>query len=433
MRLNKGHFKRAILALTAVLIISFSSVSCSLMGAGYYAVHGTPAPTAEPTAVPTPAPTEAPSPEPTPEPTEEPSPEPTAEPTPEPTPIDISLMFTGDLMCLAGQQGYAKKAAQSGEKYNFRDSFEYVKELIESADCAFGNLETVLAPCSPYAAESPFLNGKQNCNAPAEFLNGLAYAGFDVLCCANNHCLDAGIEGMFETMDALDEYGFAYTGIFREEAQERFIIIDVKGVKVGVLAYSEKFNGKEYIVKGCPYMINKVSMDSKGDYTEESVERINRDVAAAKDAGAELIVAYVHWGHMHQNTPPPEPKKNAYVYANAGVDIIAGAHSHAVQPVEWITAEDGRQVFVMYSLGNFISSLTQATAKDTFIAEVHVRREIDGSITFTDEINHPGHVYAALGNKYYVVVPTSNTALASIQRSLKEAEERITAILSSMG
>ena len=158
---------------------------------------------------------------------------------------------------------------------------------------------------------------------------------------------------------------------------------------------------------------------------------MTRDAAAAREAGAELIIAYVHWGHEHINVPPSDVRQQAKMFANAGVDIICGAHSHAVQPVVWLTADDGRQVLCMYSLGNFVSSLPQQTAVDTFIAEIRIRKDVDGSVYVTDEIYHTAHVFYSIDGKKYVIVPTDNTELTSIQSTLASAHERIMKIIMS--
>ena len=39
-----------------------------------------------------------------------------------------------------------------------------------------------------------------------------------------------------------------------------------------------------------------------------------------------------------------------------GTDVILGTHPHVVQDAEWKTSVDGRQTFVAYSLGNFLST-----------------------------------------------------------------------------
>jgi hypothetical protein len=40
---------------------------------------------------------------------------------------------------------------------------------------------------------------------------------------------------------------------------------------------------------------------------------------------------------------------------DAGADAIVGSHPHVLQPIEKVIAKDGREAFVAYSLGNFVS------------------------------------------------------------------------------
>lgn len=354
---------------------------------------------------------------PTPVPTPEPTPEPTATPTPEP--IRAALMFVGDLMCLSSQQYNAQKNASGGAKYDFKPSFKYVKPILERADCAFGNLETTLSHSWPYAtALQRTDNGMPNCNAPKEYLEAVKYAGFDVLALANNHCCDAGLKGILETLDAVDEYGFQSTGVFRSEEDKRYIIIDVKGIRIALMSYAESYNGKNGCVYGKSYMINTFSE-----------EKVKRDVANARAEGVDLVIAYAHWGFEHLNTPPQHVREHAMIYANAGVDIIVGSHPHAIQPVVWLTANDGRKVLCMYSLGNFVSSMSRDTAKDTFIAEIRIEKAYGESAVVTEEIYHPCRVISDLNGVYFVIVPTDNTSLTNIRNALAAADDRIRKII----
>ncbi|MBQ7982645.1 MAG: CapA family protein, partial [Clostridia bacterium] len=42
-----------------------------------------------------------------------------------------------------------------------------------------------------------------------------------------------------------------------------------------------------------------------------------------------------------------------------GADLILGHHSHTLQPIEYVTASDGRQVLCTYSLGNLLSGMAR--------------------------------------------------------------------------
>lgn len=409
--LRRHIMKKKLLRFAALMIalaFVFAGTACRGGDVVVDIGHDTPAPTAKPTTAPT----------------AEPTPEPTSEPTPEPTPAPVhaTLMFVGDLMCLSSQQRGAKQQA-GGSGYDFSPSFAYVREVFNNADCVIGNLETSLSHSWPYATEQRNIGGMPNCNGPKQYLGALKFAGFDALVLANNHCCDAGVQGIIETTQAVEEYGFPYTGLFREKDAQRFVILDVKGIKVGLLSYAEFYNSKDKAVReaGCEYMINTYSK-----------ERIAEDIAAARAAGAELIVAYNHWGAEHTHQPTPKVVTHAQEMADAGVDIIIGSHSHAVQPVVWLTAADGRQVLCAYSMGNFVSSMGRSTANDTFIAEIGIVRE-GGSVRVESEKYHPCRVFPQLKGYWYVVVPTNVTIVESIIPQLKAAEERITAIVNPEG
>lgn len=409
--LRRQIMKKKLLRFAALMIalaFVFAGTACRGGDVVVDIGHDTPAPTTKPTTLPT----------------AEPTPEPTVEPTPAPTPAPVhaTLMFVGDLMCLSSQQRGAKQQA-GGSGYDFSPSFAYVREVFNNADCVIGNLETSLSHSWPYATEQRNIGGMPNCNGPKQYLGALKFAGFDALVLANNHCCDAGVQGIIETTQAVEEYGFPYTGLFREKDAQRFVILDVKGIKVGLLSYAEFYNSKDKAVReaGCEYMINTYSK-----------ERIAEDIAAARAAGAELIVAYNHWGAEHTHQPTPKVVTHAQEMADAGVDIIIGSHSHAVQPVVWLTAADGRQVLCAYSMGNFVSSMGRSTANDTFIAEIGIVRE-GGSVRVESEKYHPCRVFPQLEGYWYVVVPTNVTLVESIIPQLKAAEERITAIVNPEG
>lgn len=345
-------------------------------------------------------------------------PTPTQEPTPEPVPAYARLMLVGDLMCLSAQQNFA--LSKGNGSYDFSSSFRYVKPIFDLADCVIGNLETTLSASWPYATEQRNIDGMPNCNGPAEYLAAVKYAGFDVLMLANNHCCDAGSTGILETLEAIDSYGFSHTGLFAEEDEARYIILDVNGIKVAFLSYAEFYNSKEHsvIADGNQHMINT--------YSEEV---IRRDVAAARAAGAEFVIAYNHWGKEHVHEPTAKVLLHTQQMADAGVDLIAGSHPHALQPIVWLDAADGRKVLCMYSLGNFVSSMGKSTANDTIIADITLERDIYGNVSVYAQEYHPCRVFSRLEDGGYVVVPTSETSIPDIISVLEAAEERILAII----
>jgi len=72
---------------------------------------------------------------------------------------------------------------------NSKRPFENVKEVLQSNDILFGNLETVLSNRGVKAEKAALLY------SPPEKVDYLKDAGFDILNIANNHIMDLGEEG----------------------------------------------------------------------------------------------------------------------------------------------------------------------------------------------------------------------------------------------
>ncbi|HEV3415487.1 MAG TPA: CapA family protein, partial [Pirellulales bacterium] len=62
-----------------------------------------------------------------------------------------------------------------------------------------------------------------------------------------------------------------------------------------------------------------------------------------------------HWGIEYEHKPEPRQVAWAKDMIEAGATAVIGQHPHVMQPIEKVTASDGREVPVAYSLGNFVS------------------------------------------------------------------------------
>ncbi len=334
-----------------------------------------------------------------------------------------TLMFTGDLLSLYAQQSVAKTA----DSYNFNDSFKYVKDIFAKADYVMGNLETAISYSAPYTqatvrpSVNPDIPAEEQppqprilpvLNAPSTYLDALRYAGFDGVATVNNHCADAGVTGVSQTIDILDEYQIAYTGTNKQEGDSPIILAKINNINVAFLAYSEFFNGKDgaFSAEQRKYMLHK--------YSKEKVEA---HVAYAKDLGAEFIVAYTHWGNENEVHANSTQKAHAQELADAGVNFIAGSHSHCLQESEYITASDGRQVLVLYSMGNFVSSMPSQAHNDTAVFSIEIAKN-NNSVSITNATYYPCKVYTNYEGANFAVVPTNidnnTSAYSRIAQSL---------------
>ena len=79
----------------------------------------------------------------------------------------------------------------------------------------------------------------------------------------------------------------------------------------------------------------------------------------ARNAGADVVVVYAHWGTEYDLYPDDTQLYYAERIAAAGADVIIGGHPHTVQPAQWLETmrDDGTKgrTLVLYSLGNFLA------------------------------------------------------------------------------
>lgn len=329
-----------------------------------------------------------------------------------------SILLTGDLMVLSSQQ----YAAKSGKTYNYNSSFKLVRPIFAKGDFVMGNLETCLSYSNPYTAEEKTVQDNPNCNAQATFLDALRYAGYDAVATANNHCGDTGTMGLYETVQMLDTYRLAHTGTFTRAGEQRFLLAEINGIQVAFLSYTEIINTK-YGNLAIPDAQKSILLNK---YSEEKVQR---DVAAAREAGAEFVIAYNHWGMENTHDYTKKQVEHAQQMADAGVDFIAGSHSHCLQPPKMFTASDGRQVPCIFSMGNFVSGMGRDINNDTVILKLDLVREGEG-VALKSVGYIPCRVFVEYGDGHHVVVPTSSALNGGkTGPTLTAARERIVKVM----
>ena len=115
-------------------------------------------------------------------------------------------------------------------------------------------------------------------------------------------------------------------------------------------------------------------------YTSQQ-DVMEQQVRAARQE-ADFVVVGIHWGVEDSHNITQAQRTLAQSLADWGADVIIGTHPHVLQDAEWRTAADGRNVFVAYSLGNFLS--TQSKPDQLIGAvltlELEQTTEPDGSV-----------------------------------------------------
>ena len=333
------------------------------------------------------------------------------------------ILIAGDLMSMKGQ---LTGAWSQDRGYVFNDSFRYIKSLLRSADITAGNLETLVSALWPYNNEVSFVDGMPVCNTSPRYLDAVKDTGFDVLTMSNNHNCDWGVLAARETLANVDRYHFMHTGLYASEKDDRTLVVEAGGIKVGFLAYDGAgvgFNHKEetWSQEEIDTILNVYSR-----------QRAKKDIKALRDKGADYIIACIHWGTANRATYNDKQAEAAKELADLGADYIAGSHPHLVQTFEMITASDGRQVPCIYSLGNFNTHLDSLEGqRNSVLMRLCLRREEDGRVVLAENNYIPCHTYTELEGASYAVVPMTKALCP--EPDLEGREEILEAIGAAIG
>lgn len=251
-------------------------------------------------------------------------------------PKAIIISAVGDIMAHQGNLNNAYSHATS--TYDFNGFLEYVKPYLAKSDLTLGNLETVTAgPDSGFTSYPSF-------NTPDSILTALSAAGFDVLSTANNHSLDRGITGLERTIKKIHENKMLNVGS-SIDGNNKYITKEINGIKVSVLSYSAFYNGNE----------NRLTAAQKDRYLSPLDEtQIQNDITAVKADSADIVIVYAHWGNEYHREASSTQISLTEKMFSWGADIVLGSHPHVIQKSD-IVKVDGKDKFVIYSMGNFIS------------------------------------------------------------------------------
>lgn len=241
----------------------------------------------------------------------------------------ISLAFVGDVM-LARNVG--KKIVNLGMDYPFSKT----RHILSSADIAFANLEGALTGDRTTGSSKAFIF-----RSPPSFGKSLVKGGIDIVSLANNHANDGGTKGLIETIGTLERLGIKYVGAGRNHFEARSLrIIEVKGKKIGFLAYTDLANIG---------LSTASATSSRPGVASAQTKAIFDEIKAAKRKVDFLVVSF-HWGVEYQIGEPNARQKNlAYSCIDEGADLIVGHHPHVLQKVEVYNGKT-----IAYSLGNFV-------------------------------------------------------------------------------
>ncbi len=258
------------------------------------------------------------------------------------SPPTLRLLFTGDI-------NPGRCPAQIALAHDdFTLPYQRMAEALRGADLAIGSLDGALSDLSAPAA----CPQSMNLIGPSRSVEGLAFAGFDVITVATNHAKDCGRLGwdcddrsFLDTLRNLAAAGILPVGgggtldealrpVMLERQGVRFAFIGVLAVGLETWATAER--------------------PGTAPLSDETLASVTRAVADAR-AQADVVVVLPHWGVEYSETPTDDQRRWAAALIDAGATLVVGNHAHLAQPVEAFATAGGQpRGLAAYALGNFV-------------------------------------------------------------------------------
>ncbi|WP_156779658.1 CapA family protein [Desulforamulus reducens] len=308
---------------------------------------------------------------------------------PEPPPAEsITISAAGDFLM---HMPIIHAAQLPGGNYDFKPIFSEVRSFLSTAELTLVNLETRLA------GKEQGYSGYPVFNCPEELAQNMKELGIDVVTTANNHSLDRGWTGIVKTLDHLEAAGLQSLGTYRSaEDAQRVFCTEIKGIKIGILNYTESTNGIP-LPKGKDYAVDMIQSG-----------KIYQDIEKLKAAKTDVIIAYIHFGTEYQRHPNESQRTLVENLFKQGVTIVFGDHVHVIQPMDLkvSSTNNEKKCFVAYSLGNFISNQSWRYSNCGLITNVKLTKEANRvTITNVDYVPVWVDTYFKNGQKKYRVLP----------------------------
>jgi poly-gamma-glutamate synthesis protein (capsule biosynthesis protein) len=238
----------------------------------------------------------------------------------------FDLQFFGDVYI---PEHVVRALGQEGEGAS---PFEPMRPILEAATHNVANLEG--AATDAFVAHEPkrFL-----LRIPPSAIAFVRAAGIDVVTLANNHSMDFGWPGLFDTLVTLGEAGIVGVGAGSDaDAAYAPVIVGTNaGRTVCLLSFSRTLPDSFWAGAERPGTA----------YADRA--RVVAAVSACAAAG-HLPIAVFHWGREGEGRPQPYQTELARAAIDAGARMIIGHHPHVLQTID---VYKGRPIF--YSLGNF--------------------------------------------------------------------------------
>jgi len=250
--------------------------------------------------------------------------------------VQIKLTFGGD--CTFGRDKNFSYSRSFDEMYDLMGPdyfFSGINEFFND-DLTMVNFEGTLTNSTRSAGKTFVFKGRP------EYAQILQAGSINVVTVANNHSMDYLEKGYQDTLENLSPY-------VAVSAFAMMPIKTVKGVNIGFV--------------------------SNVGWSYDDLQRtfIQNAIETLRDAGADYIVFFYHWGNEGEYHSNATQQAIARCCIDQGADLVIGSHPHVTQETE---TYKGKQI--AYSLGNLVFGGNQNPAdKNCLIFRETITFDID--------------------------------------------------------
>lgn len=259
-------------------------------------------------------------------------------------PPEVTVLVSGDVTLGYHYEEYVDEQVKKGKPKDEMLGWGFAKvgALTTRADLFVVNLEC------PFTDRGAKIAKNFNFRARPELVSALIRGGVDVVSLANNHMIDYGPEGLFDTLSTLDSNGIVHFGAGRTSVEARLpAVVEKKGVTIAFLGYF--FLGDRNI-EPAQVIATGDQPGVAGHFSDTAALKamVEADIRAAR-VKADHVIPFFHWGRESRGQPEPYQLEVAHHAIDSGASAVLGSHPHVLQGIEVYKGAP-----IVYSLGNFV-------------------------------------------------------------------------------
>lgn len=341
--------------------------------------------------------------------------------------------------------------------YNFENIFKDIEKYVKSADYGVVNLETSLG------GDKMEYCGFPRFNTPDSIVEAAKKTGFNMFLTASNHSYDLGYDALIRRIEVLEKNKVDYIGTRKHEKEKFHKIIEVNNIKIGMLNYTKEtsYSSKDKIILNSTRNLDSqektreyIEVDEEGKklistyngkYKKDFYKAVKKDIKSLRKEGAEILVAYMHWGIEYKININNTEDQIAQKLCDLGIDVIVGGHPHVIEPIKVYTSKKSKKTTAcIHSLGNFVSGMRRTLKKenadyieDGILFGYTVKKYNNGTVEVDNIDILPTWVYKD-ENKQHTIIPLDkehkhehyneesyNRTMELVEKGMKEFNEII--------